>query len=114
MKVILHIFSGRPDPSWELTEEEDAELARRLMDLPPTHHMLPEGGLGYSGFTLDNLDKLAGLPAEVQVFQGIIGVWENGYPTYYQDLCHLEAWLIERGRKLRYYGDLLNHLLGNN
>jgi hypothetical protein len=42
MKVILHIFSGRPDPSWELADEEAAELAKRLIDLTPAHHMLPE------------------------------------------------------------------------
>lgn len=113
MKVILHLFSGLPDPSWELADEEAAELAKRLIDLTPAHHMLPEGGLGYSGFTLANPDKRAGLPAQVQVFRGIVGVWENGYPTYYQDLHHLEEWLIERGRKLRYSGDLLDRLLGN-
>jgi hypothetical protein len=107
MKVILNVFSGRPDPCWDLTAEEASALARYLSDLLPARRTLPEGNLEHRGLTVANPDRLASLPVQIQVFQGIIGVWENGYPTYYHDLHHVEDWLIELARQ-RGYESLLD------
>ena len=112
MKATLNVFSGRPDPCWDLTAEEASALARHLSGLPPARRALPEGNLGYGGLTIANPDRLAGLPIQIQVFQGIIGVWENGQPAYYHDLHHVEDWLIDMARQ-RGYGSLLDQLIGN-
>ena len=88
-------------------------MARRLIGLTPANRTLPEGGLGYGGLTLTNPDKLVGLPVRGRIFHGIIGLWEDGLPTYYHDLHHVEDWLIELARQ-RGYGAILDQLIGNN
>ena len=54
MLVELDAFSGRPNPRWQLSESEAAELARLIADLQPapgTSSLRPPG-LGYRGFRL--------------------------------------------------------------
>lgn len=53
MRVEVALFSGRPNPSWELAAHEVAELATRLAQLTPQApgHPLPDG-LGFRGFML--------------------------------------------------------------
>lgn len=63
MRVELDIFSGRPNPSWELSVDEAAELSRRLAALIKTETRPDEGGLGYRGFVITNPDPLAGIPS---------------------------------------------------
>lgn len=112
MQAILDVFSGRPNPSWDLTAEESSELARRLIGLVATNRTLTEGNLGYRGLTILNPDKMAGLPVEIRVFHGVISLWENGHPTYYHDRNNVEDWLIELARKLG-HGAILDQLIGN-
>ena len=50
--VTLGIYSGRPDPSWDLTAADVAQVDRAVAALPVTTGTPPEGGLGYHGFTL--------------------------------------------------------------
>ena len=50
--VSLGIYSGRVDPSWELTETEIAQVATAIAALPLASAPAPEGGLGYRGFSL--------------------------------------------------------------
>ena len=84
-----------------------------MIGLIEASRTLTEGGLGYRGLTLLNPGKMAGLPVEVRVFQGILGLWENGHPTYYHDRNDVEDWLIELARK-RGHGALVDQLLENN
>jgi hypothetical protein len=51
--VTLGIYSGRPDPTWTLTDEEAADLETALAALPGAVGEVPVGGLGYHGFTVD-------------------------------------------------------------
>jgi len=57
--VTLGIYSGRPDPSWDLTAAQVAQVDAAIAALPATAGTPPEGGLGYHGFTL-----LLGRPGE--------------------------------------------------
>jgi len=51
MRVELDLFSGRPNPSWELSEREASELGKLLERVTlRTECELP--GLGYRGFVL--------------------------------------------------------------
>ena len=50
--VTLGIYSGRPDPSWALTEVQVAALVGQLASLPVTTGVPPRGGLGYHGFSI--------------------------------------------------------------
>ena len=48
--VELDVFSGRPNPRWELDEPTTAELQRILSGLSPATNAAPEPpGLGYRG-----------------------------------------------------------------
>jgi hypothetical protein len=56
MLVELDAFSGRPNPSWRLSDTEAAEFARLIAGLAPasggSSPHLP--GLGYRGFQLES------------------------------------------------------------
>ena len=52
MLVELDIFSGRPNPRWELDEQDRRELLRLQAGLTATERAPPEPpGLGYRGFS---------------------------------------------------------------
>ena len=51
MLVELDVFSGRPNPRWELDEAASREVRRRASTLVPATVPAPEPpGLGYRGF----------------------------------------------------------------
>jgi len=112
MKAILDVFSGRPNPSWELTPQDAKELARRLTGLAPANRTPSAGGLGFRGFTVANPDKMGSLPVQISVFNGVIGLSENGQITYYSDTNDVEDWLISLARQ-QGYGAILDQLIGN-
>jgi hypothetical protein len=51
-EVELDIFSGRPNPRWTLSPQEEQEFLTRLLDksVPMTSVSAVEGNLGYRGF----------------------------------------------------------------
>jgi hypothetical protein len=50
--VTLGIYSGRQDPSWDLTPALVAQVDRAIAALPIASGLPSVGGLGYHGFTL--------------------------------------------------------------
>jgi hypothetical protein len=52
VRVVLGIYSGRPDPEWVLTAEQVAVLDAEIAMLPDATGTPPAGGLGYRGFTV--------------------------------------------------------------
>jgi hypothetical protein len=50
--VTLGIYSGRADPSWDLSDARAAEVVAAIAALPLADGTPPEGGLGYHGFTI--------------------------------------------------------------
>jgi hypothetical protein len=60
--VTLLIFSGRPDPSWELAAGEVASLVPHVQGLGPAPEI---SSLGYRGFLVRSDDP--GMPPEVVV-----------------------------------------------
>lgn len=65
VNVTLGIYSGRPDPSWELSDVQVAALVGQLASLPVENGTPPQGGLGYHGFSI--LVEQAGVTGEVLV-----------------------------------------------
>ena len=76
--VTLLIFSGRPDPRWDLTAGKVKSLVRRLRHVESAAE-LPT--LGYRGFLVESDDP--GMPSEVIV----------------RDLPQLERFLLGSGGK---------------
>lgn len=71
--VTLHVFSGRPDPAWELSEQQAQELADRLAALDQATLLKPPGiagGLGYRGFSIESVREKR-LDPHIYVHAGI-------------------------------------------
>ncbi len=110
--VELDIFSGRPNPSWELSTEDVSELAGRMTNLTPASKLPVMGGLGYRGFVISNPDKIEGLPIQIRVYNGTITTTEKELTNYYEDINNIESWLLEQARKSG-YGDLIDEAIKN-
>jgi hypothetical protein len=55
VNVMLQVFSGRPNPEWQLSDAQSRELRERLDAIRSTSFEKPSGiigGLGYTGFSL--------------------------------------------------------------
>ena len=107
ISVELDIFSGRPNPSWELSSGEVSELARKMTGLIPASKPATANNLGYRGFIVSNPDKIAGLPVKFHVFNGVLTVTEKGSTSYYNDVNDIENWLIGKAKE-HGYGDVIS------
>ena len=96
----LGIYSGRPDPAWELDEAETAVLLRMLADLPVASGVPPEGGLGYHGFLL--VVRTDGQADQSLVaYRGAVAVPGAGARRAWADPTRsIERYLLETGRSL--------------
>ena len=107
MRVELDIFSGRPNPSWELSADEVAELTRRVATLSPCDEAPVEVGLGFRGFVISTASEDAESPAQMRVHRGVVIIQEKGATNLYRDVGKIEQWLHEQAEK-RGYGALLS------
>jgi hypothetical protein len=98
--VTLGMYSGRPDPSWDLTEAQVAQVGRAIAVLPVTTGTPSAGGLGYHGFTL-LLDR-PGKPAEALVaYRGTVASPGVDARPYRIDAGRtVERLLLEAGRSI--------------
>jgi hypothetical protein len=94
ISVTVSMFSGRPDPYFELLDDVDVEALReKLRDLPAADRAVQPPGLGYRGLHL-RVRGYDRLPREVVVFGGTVTV--DGRVV--RDARGLEAWLKEQAR----------------
>lgn len=96
MIVELDIFSGRPNPTWELSKEQADEFVSRLTNLPRCDRVPSIGGLGYRGFEIRNLEGRADLPTRIRVLKGFIYLIDDDRPRCFEDEQGIEPWLIEQ------------------
>lgn len=93
--VTLDVFSGIPNPSWQLTAAQEKELDDRIRASSTFTHSRPSGvvgGLGYRGFHIaQHVESLTG-PRRVFLHEGILdrGL---GLANYVAD-SDIEDWLI--------------------
>lgn len=107
MRVELDIFSGRPNPSWQMSAEEAAEFLKRIRSLPKKEKPSEESGLGYRGFVISNAEKMPSIPFEVRVYKGVLTIHEDGSQAYYKDVNAVERLLLQQARE-HGYGDLVS------
>jgi hypothetical protein len=93
--VTLELYSGRPNPSWELDDRQIAELARRIQSLTGATLTKPPGiagGLGYRGFRIES-SRVSTLDPDVYVHAGIVDL--NRFDTNRIETApELESWLL--------------------
>lgn len=78
MIVMLDVFSGRPNPTWTLSEEEEKQLLERVKGRGLAAADAPDAGLGYRGLVVRaTQDDVEDLPQEFR----IAGVTQAGDAT---------------------------------
>jgi hypothetical protein len=93
--VTLHIYSGRPDPAWELTDQQAAELADKIKRVNKTTMLKPPGvvgGLGYRGFSIDAVRE-KNLDPNIYLHAGIIDL-DRFDANRITDTPDIEEWLL--------------------
>jgi len=111
MRVEIDIFSGRPNPAWELTEAERTELERRMASLRPSPRLPIDFPLGYRGFLVHDPGRTEGLPGQIRVWRGTVTFTEAGLDIVYDDVNGIEEWLMLEAGK-HGYGELLRECSG--
>jgi len=104
MRVEADVFSGVPNPCWDLTESEIHRLVEMLQNLPKKKTQLLETiGLGYRGFYVSEaMDRPFN---KLHVYRGTIEV------TYADTVIQL----ADKDRKIEYWllGTSKQHLSGD-
>ena len=103
MHVEIDVYSGRPNPSFELSEPLGKEFARMLEKLPRATREAAEPGLGYRGFVVT--PKPPADPSQsqrVRVFDGLIVVEKDSGVETYIDRNGAESWLKQQAVRAGY------------
>ncbi len=102
MMIEVLIYSGRPNPMWELSTDEVTAVRKRLKGLPEIEESdVPRwrwSRLGFQGFRL-RCPKEWDFPEEIRVFEGVICVRIGEKTKYFEDKNNLEASLIAAAKK---------------
>lgn len=97
VQVTMQVFSGRRNPSWALTEEQEHQLLGRLDELAERTLTKPSGvlgRLGYRGFSLRRVEDAPGGALSLLVHEGIVdcGQFEENRVVGSRDL---EKWVLD-------------------
>jgi hypothetical protein len=98
VRVELDIFSGRPNPAWELSQEQARELRERIAKLPRVADGTFPDPLGYRGITAV-LPGAGGREERIRLFAGAVRVdAPDGATLFLNDAGRqVERWLAETG-----------------
>lgn len=96
--VELDIFSGMPNPTWDLGSVEAETFAQKLAALPPNEVQELIANLGYRGLIVR---YMGGSNAQVVHIQnGIAHIWNGASRGFASDQQRaLERWLLTTGRR---------------
>jgi hypothetical protein len=94
LKVELDVFSGRPNPSWELSREEMTKFESIVQSARPGTGEIELPGLGYRGFVVHG-------GTDLRIFQGALlkdEISREVAETIGKPNVDLERWLLETGK----------------
>jgi hypothetical protein len=98
VNVTLMVFSGRENPSWELSADQIGSLREKLASLRGTTMERPEGmlgGLGYQGFSITATHEME-LEPSIFVHNNVVDL--GTHTVALRDTGNsLEAWLLDSG-----------------
>jgi hypothetical protein len=101
LQVEADVYSGRPNPRWELTRLQAAEFLSRLRALQPTRDARSsQGGLGYRGFIVRSTDdgSMDGFN-EVRAYRGAVLARHGDHTEIFDDPERvLERELVDSAR----------------
>jgi hypothetical protein len=99
--VTAFLYSGRPNPSWELTDKETEQLRDLLGEKKETTFEMSAysaGMLGYSGFLIQSVNEPS-LPAKTFCFDGIIDHVHQQQANFIDKDSQLEQFLLDTSEK---------------
>lgn len=93
MRVDLYIYSGRPNPTWNLTQEQRQtflKLIKTLQSCDEAKYLAP--ALGYQGIAVSDFIKCC----DYHVYRGNVDVdcWRLGKKFYSDPERSVEKWLL--------------------
>jgi hypothetical protein len=95
--VELDIFSGRPNPTWTLSDTDRAHLLEQLARLPAASAAEFDTNLGYRGFIVRMAN--AAETSVVRIQRGKVDVSAAGRDLYSSDPKRgMERWLLRTGQ----------------
>lgn len=98
VEIEVDIFSGRPNPTWRLSQQEAQLLSTMLEQLSSAEPQDLFEGLGYRGFVVTSGKPLAGATT-IRVFKGIVKFGVGDGASYSLDGHHqIESWLLARAK----------------
>lgn len=99
MRVELDVYSGRPNPAWNLTAEQGEEFLKLLRSLPKTSGGAVRQGLGYRGVivTADG-GKVTGYNSIIVSDGIVLGNTDTGEEIFLDANRALERWLFNTGK----------------
>jgi hypothetical protein len=106
VEVELDVFSGKPNPKWELPPDQASNVLATIASEPEVKADVPVPGLGYRGFLLHSGER------SVRVYHGLIAVEEHGVKRTFRDTTNIEAALAIDARQ-RGYADLVTGAPGS-
>jgi len=96
--VELDIFSGLPNPTWELSTIDTATLTDMIDSLQPSPPVDLPTPLGYRGFLVTLDEPESGSVATIRAFQGIVE-YRGRVTKYHADPDkQVERWLLATAR----------------
>jgi len=99
-QVTLNVYSGRPDPSWNLDQTRTDELMQKTSALPASVAPpgFPPSKLGYRGFRVQALDASSQTVAVFTVYGGTVRRDQMSVTSYSADVERaVERWLLSTG-----------------
>jgi hypothetical protein len=109
VNVRLLIFSGRPDPEWNLDENTITKLQTLVQTVLKENAVgqAQTGGLGYRGFLVKNPVKDLELPKEFIAFRSTLTERPGRQARYLKDTAGIEKFLLAEARR-QGFGELLD------
>ena len=108
VQITLDVYSGQPNPGWQLSSGEATELARRLAQLNTVAQDPGDGNLGYRGFFIQNEGQIAGIARTVRVFRNTVIIPDNkDQRKVYRDTQNITRWLQDQARA-HGYGNVID------
>jgi hypothetical protein len=100
MQIEVDVFSGRPNPHWELTGQESNEFVQRFQSLPPSSgEGAVKEGLGYRGLIVSVPGKEIEGFQEILISNGVVVArWDNQSKQFVDRNRVLEKWLFQTGK----------------
>jgi len=99
LNVTLDVFSGRPNPTWTLTNEQTFLFLNDVSQIKTTTDNLqnyPEKILGYRGFVVDEKGDKDLTLKSFDIYNGAIKVVSNDSSYFLKDkYFQLEKWLLQ-------------------